>query len=59
MITENNKNKKELKKTMEYKTDILSFDGITNKVSSVFGESKVKGDIKTKKYNRRKIEKAE
>ncbi len=59
MITENNKNKKELKKTMEYKTDILSFDGITNKVSSVFGESKVKGDIKTQKYNRRKIEKAE
>ena len=59
MITENNKNKKEMKKTMEYKTDILSFDGITNKVSSVFGESKVKGDIKTQKYNRRKIEKAE
>lgn len=49
MITENNKNKKELKKTMEYKTDILSFDGITNKVISVFGESKVKGDIKTQK----------
>ena len=43
------KNKKELRKTVEYKTDVLSFDDISNKVSSVIEGSQVKGDIKTAK----------
>ena len=44
-----NKNKKELKKTVEYKTDVLSFDDISNKVSSVIEGSQGKGDIRTAK----------
>lgn len=44
-----NKNKKELKKKVEYRTDILTFDDISNKVSSVIGDSQVEGDIKTAK----------
>ena len=44
-----NKNKKELKKTVEYKTDVLSFDDISNKVSSVIEDSQGKGDIRTAK----------
>jgi hypothetical protein len=44
-----NKNKKELKKTVEYRTDVLSFDDISNKVNSVIEDSHVKGDIKTAK----------
>ena len=44
-----NKNKNKLKKTVEYKTDVLSFDDISNKVSSVIEDSQVKGDVKTAK----------
>ena len=44
-----NKNKKELIKTVEYKTDVLSFDDISNKVSSVIEGSQGKGDIRTAK----------
>ena len=44
-----NKNKKELKKTVEYKTDVLSFDDISNKVCSVIEGSQGKGDIRTAK----------
>ena len=44
-----NKNKKELKKTVEYRTDVLSFDDISNKVSSVIEGSQGKGDIRTAK----------
>ena len=44
-----NKNKKELKKTVEYKTDVLSFDDISNKVNSVIEDIQVKGDIRTAK----------
>ena len=34
---------------MEYKIDVLSFDDITNKFSSVIGVSQVKQDIKAVK----------
>ena len=43
------KNKKELRKTIEYKTDVLKFDDISNKVNSVIEDIQVKGDIRTAK----------
>jgi len=44
-----NKNIKELKKTVEYKTDVLSFDEISNKVSIVIEGSQGTEDIRTAK----------
>ena len=44
-----NLSKANMKKMVEYKTDSLEFDDISDKVSEVIGDNNIKGDIQTAK----------